>query len=84
MSCACARSLLFGCIVGRQVGMVLPGWKAELEAEKAFEFGYAGEFVKTRAFDICVYLDICEIFITAVCFEPWILGICAVEFKVCS
>lgn len=51
-----ARSLLFGCAVGSQVGMVLPGWKAKLEAEKAFEFGYVWEFVKTRAFEIRVYL----------------------------
>lgn len=41
-----ARSLLFGCAVGSQVGMVLPGWKAKLEAKKAFEFGYVWEFVK--------------------------------------
>lgn len=43
-----ARSPLFGCAVGSQVGMVLPGWKAKLEAEKAFEFGYVWEFVKTE------------------------------------
>lgn len=63
MSCSrgCARSLLFGCTVGSQVGMVLPGWKAELEAEKALEFGCAWEFVKARAFEIRVYLDIWEI-----------------------
>lgn len=43
----CQVSPLFGCTVGSQVGTVLPGWKAELEAEKALEFGHAWEFVKT-------------------------------------
>lgn len=46
--------LLFGCSAGSQVGTALPGWKAELEVEKASGFGRAREQAKTQAIAIRV------------------------------